>query len=71
MKELIEKKLEEHAKTVVEKESITMDDINFLIYMLNRFEMKENAVAARVEKEASEKAWHEKMIAMLDAKPRG
>lgn len=66
MKELIEKKLEEHAKTVVEKASLSMDDINFLIYMLNRFEMKENAVAARVEKEASEKAWRDRMTAMLD-----
>ena len=66
MKELIEKKLEEHAKTVVEKESLSMDDINFLICMLNRAEIKENAEAARMEKEASEKAWRDRMTAMLD-----
>ncbi len=57
MKDLIEKKLEEHGKSVIEKESLSMDDINFLIYLLNRIEMKENAVAAKAEKEAYDRAW--------------
>ena len=44
-----------------------MDDINFLIYLLNRIEMKENAVAAKAEQEAQNKLWREKMNTMLDA----
>ena len=67
MKDLIERKLEEHGKSVIEKESLSMDDINFLIYLLNRIEMKENAVAAKAEQEAQNKLWREKMNTMLDA----
>lgn len=55
MKDLIEKKLEEHGRNVIAKDSLSMDDINFLIYLLNRIEMKEN------------KLWREKMNTMLDA----
>lgn len=66
MKESIEKKLEEHGKSVIEKDSLSMDDINFLIYLLNRIEMKENAVLAKAEKEASDRAWREKMSNMID-----
>lgn len=67
MKDLIEKKLEEHGKSVIEKETLSVDDINFLIYLLNRIEMKENAVAAKAEQEAQNKLWREKMNTMLDA----
>ena len=66
MKDLIEKKLEEHGKSVIEKDSLSMDDINFLIYLLNRIEMKENAEAAKAEKEASDRVWREKMSNMID-----
>ncbi len=67
MKESIEMKLEEHGKKVIEKDSLSMDDINFLIYLLNRIEMKENAAAAKAEREASDRAWREKMSGMIDA----
>lgn len=67
MKESIEKKLEEHGKKVIEKDSLSMDDINFLIYLLNRIEMKENAAAAKAEQETQNKLWSEKMNTMLDA----
>lgn len=67
MKDLIEKKLEKHGKSLIEKESLSMDDINFLIYLLNRIEMKENAVAAKAEKEASDRMWKERMSTMIDA----
>lgn len=67
MKESIEKKLEEHGKSIIEKDSLSMDDINFLIYLLNRIEMKENAAAAKAEREASDRAWREKMSGMIDA----
>lgn len=66
MKESIEMKLEEHGKKVIEKDSLSMDDINFLIYLLNRIEMKENAAAAKAEKEASDRVWREKMSNMID-----
>ncbi len=66
MKDLIEKKLDEHARRVVEKENLTMDDINFLIYRLNRIEMKENAVATKAEKEASDRMWKERMSTMIE-----
>ena len=66
MKDLIEKKLDEHARRVVEKENLTMDDINFLIYRLNRIEMKENAAATKAEKEASDRMWKERMSAMIE-----
>jgi hypothetical protein len=67
MKESIENKLEEHGKRVIEKDSLSMDDINFLIYLLNRIEMKENAAAAKAEQEAQNKLWRKKMNTMLDA----
>lgn len=66
MKESIEKKLEEHGKSIIEKESLSMDDINFLIYLLNRIEMKENAAAAKAEKEAYDRAWKERMSTMIE-----
>lgn len=66
MKDLIERKLEEHGKSVIEKETLSMDDINFLIYLLNRIEMKENAAAARAEKEASDRMWKERMSTMIE-----
>ena len=44
-----------------------MDDINFLIYLLNRIEMKENAAAAKAEQEAQNKLWRERINTMIDA----
>lgn len=67
MKESIEKKLEEHGKSIIEKDSLSMDDINFLIYLLNRIEMKENAAAAKAEQEAQNKLWRERINTMIDA----
>lgn len=66
MKESIENKLEEHGKSIIEKDSLSMDDINFLIYFLNRIEMKENAAAAKAEKEASDRMWKERMSTMIE-----
>ena len=61
------KKLEEHGKSIIEKDSLSMDDINFLIYLLNRIEMKENAAAAKAEQEAQNKLWRERINTMIDA----
>lgn len=66
MKDLIEKKLEEYGKKVIEKNTLSMDDINFLVYLLNRIEMKENAAVAKAEQEASNRAWREKMATMIE-----
>lgn len=73
MKDLIEKKLEEHGKSVIDKENLTMDDINFLIYLLNRIESKEalriskeNEEMLRAQQEANNKAWREHMYGMLE-----
>lgn len=66
MKDLIEKKLEEYGKKVIEKDTLSMDDINFLVYLLNRIEMKENAALAKAEQEASNRAWREKMTTMIE-----
>lgn len=78
MKDLIEKKLEEHGKSVIDKETLSMDDINFLIYLLNRIETKENAAAAkaneeilRSQQEANNKAWREHMYGMLESMGNG
>lgn len=67
MKDLIEKKLEEHGRSVIKKETLSMDDINFLIYLLNRIESKENAAAIKAEQETQNRLWREKMNTMLDA----
>lgn len=66
MKDIIEKKLEKHGKSIIEKETLSMDDINFLIYLLNRIEMKENVATAKAEKEASDRMWKERMSTMIE-----
>lgn len=66
MKGLIEKKLEEHGKSVIEKESLSMDDINFLIYLLNRIEMKENAAVMKEEQKERDRLMREKMSTLIE-----
>ncbi len=66
MKELIEKKLEDHGRKILEKDDLSMDEINFIVFLLNRIEMKENTAAAKAEKEASDKLWREKMSTMIE-----
>lgn len=66
LKEKIEKKLEEYAESIIAKENPTMEDINFIVFLLNRIEIKENAEIAKAEKEQSDKLWKEKMSTMID-----
>lgn len=73
MKDLIEKKLEEHGKKILDKKELTMDDINFLIFLMNRLENKEvirnnkeNEEKLRLQQETNNKAWREHMFAMLE-----
>lgn len=73
MIDLIEKKLEEHAKKILDKKELSMDDINFLIFLMNRLEnkesirsSKENEEKLRLQQETNNKAWREHMYAMLE-----
>lgn len=73
MKELIESKLEEHGKKILDKEELSMDDVNFLIFWMNRLEnkealriSKENEEKLRAQQEANNKAWKEHMYGMLE-----
>ncbi|MCM1327753.1 MAG: hypothetical protein NC243_11290 [Lachnoclostridium sp.] len=73
MKESIEMKLEEHGKKILGKEELSMDDVNFLVYLLNRLECKEaqkiskeNEEKIKAEQEANNKAWREHMFGMLE-----
>lgn len=66
MKERIEAKLFEHANKILEKEVLTADEINFVIFLLNRIELKESSEAMKKEKEVSDKLWREKMANIID-----
>ncbi len=73
MKELIEIKLEEHGKKILDKEELSMDDVNFLIFWMNRLECKEaqriskeNEEKLKAQQEANNKAWKEHMYGMLE-----
>ena len=65
MKDRIEKKLEEYANSIIEKENVTMEEINFIVYMLNRIEAKEQVEESRLNKEKSDKEWREKMANLI------
>lgn len=65
MKENIEKKLEEFANAIIKKENPTMEEINFIVFMLNRIEIKENSEAAKADKEKSDKEWKERMANLI------
>ena len=65
MKDRIEKKLEEYANLIIEKENATMEEINFIVYMLNRIEAKEQVEESRLNKEKSDKEWREKMANLI------
>ncbi len=77
MKELIESKLEEHGKKILDKEELSMDDVNFLIFWMNRLECKEaqriskeNEEKLKAQQEANNKAWREHMYGMLENFPK-
>ena len=65
MKDRIEKKLEEYANSIIEKENVTMDEINFIVYMLNKIEAKEQAEESRMNKEKSDKEWRKRMTNLI------
>lgn len=65
MKEKIEKKLEEYAEGIITKENPTMEDINFIVFLLNRIEGKENAEQMKIERENSNKQYKEAMANLI------
>lgn len=68
MKEKIEKKFEEFADSIMQKENPTLEEVNFLVYLLNRIEIKENQQKLDEEKRKSDldnKEWRAKMFGML------
>ena len=66
MKESIEKKLEAYANTLLEKDVLTQEDVNFLVFMLNRYEFKENEQRNKEEREKSNEEWRNKMKTMIE-----
>lgn len=66
MKERIENKLLEHADKILKKENISEEEIIFLIFLLNRIELKENEEKNKIEREETNKIWRERMANMLD-----
>lgn len=66
MKENIEKRLEKHAEILIEKEELSVEEINFLVFWLNRIEMKENELKCQKSREESNQKWRENMLGMID-----
>lgn len=66
MKEAIEKKLKEHLERVLKKDYLLADDLNFLVFMLNRIEIKEIQEREKEEREKSSQQWREKMKNMIE-----
>lgn len=66
MKGLIEKKLEDYANTLLDKDALTQEDVNFLVFMLNRYEFKENEQRNKEEREKSNEEWRNKMKTMIE-----
>lgn len=66
MKDLIEKKLEEYAHSLLEKDNLVLEDVNFLVFMLNRFEAKEIEQKNKEEREKSNEQWRNRMKNMIE-----
>lgn len=66
MKEAIENKLKEHLEMVLRKDYLLADDLNFLVFMLNRIETKEIQEMEKEEREKSNQQWREKMKNMIE-----
>ena len=71
MKENIERRLNQYAETLINKVELSMEEINFLVFWLNRIEMKENELANKKIKEESNQKWRENMLGMIDTLSKG
>lgn len=66
MKSMIEDKLKKHLNVILYKEDLSSDDINFMIYMLNRAELKEAQEANKAELEKSNEEWKNRMKNLIE-----
>ncbi len=73
MKNKIIEKLTNHAKSLLSKDSLAMDDVNFLIFWMNRLEnqeaqaaYKENEEKLKAEQKEKDDAWKKTMQSMID-----
>lgn len=66
MKDNIELKLNNHLDFLLGKDVLSAEDINFLIYMLNRAEMKEAQEANKAEMAKNNEEWKNRMKLLLE-----
>lgn len=71
MKENIEKRLKKYAEFLIDKEELSMEEINFLVFCMNRIEMKENEMECKIRREESNQKWRENMLGMIDTLAKG
>lgn len=71
MKQNIEKRLNQHVEELINKDELSMEEINFLVFWLNRIEMKENELANKKIREESNQKWRENMLGMIDTLAQG
>lgn len=66
MKDKIINKLNDYAEYLMDKETLTFEEVNFLIYWMQRIECKEQQEADKVDREQNNARWKESMMAILD-----
>lgn len=73
MKEKIEKKLSNCASKLLDKDDLTTDEINFLVFWMNRLEEIERIELSKAEEEKMQKekaksneAWKQSMYSMIE-----
>lgn len=71
MKENIEKRLEQHVEELVGKDKLSMEEINFLVFWMNRIEIKENELKCQKSREETNQKWRENMLGMIDTLAQG
>lgn len=73
MKEKIEKKLNDCVSKLLDKKDLTTDEINFLVFWMNRLEAIERFELSKAEEEKlqeekakSNEAWKQSMYSMIE-----
>lgn len=73
MKIKIEEKLNGYAENLLKKSDLNTDEVNFLVFWMNRLEAKEQfelskkqEIKMQEEKAKSNEAWKQSMYAMLE-----
>lgn len=71
MKENIEKRLNRYTETLINKDDLSMEEINFLVFWLNRIEAKEKDDEYQKSRKESNQKWRENMLGMIDTLAQG